>query len=97
MIFLLVGPATNLGSLAIVRERLGGRALIGYLVGVICIALLAALMVDATGWLASTSLSPTASEHEHTNLIHVVAAVLLALAMSRLLIQRLRSRLKAAP
>lgn len=39
LVFLLAGPATNIATLGIVSKELGSRSLIGYLVGVIAVAI----------------------------------------------------------
>lgn len=46
LVLMLSGPATNLGTLALVKKELGGRALIGYLVGIAGGSLLFGFLVD---------------------------------------------------
>lgn len=46
LVFLLAGPATNLGTLGIVRRELGGRAAGMYLTGVVVGAVVAGLVTD---------------------------------------------------
>ncbi|MEI8634576.1 hypothetical protein P4S72_26260 [Vibrio sp. PP-XX7] len=50
LVFLLAGPATNIATLGIVRQEMGWRTLIGYLTGVIGVAIgfgyLTNLLVD---------------------------------------------------
>ncbi len=46
LVFLLAGPASNIGSLGVIKEELGKRALIAYLVGVASIAILFGLLLD---------------------------------------------------
>ena len=46
LVFLLVGPATNLATLGMVGKELGVRALVGYLSGIVLSAMAAGLLVD---------------------------------------------------
>ncbi len=46
LVFLLAGPASNLGSVALVRKELGQRALIAYLVGVAGVSILLGTILD---------------------------------------------------
>ena len=47
LVFLLVGPATNMTTLLVVSKLLGRRALAVYLGGIVLVALIAGLAVDA--------------------------------------------------
>jgi len=47
LVFLLVGPATNMTTLLVVSKLLGRRALVVYLGGIVLTALAAGLLVDA--------------------------------------------------
>ncbi len=57
LVFLLAGPATNLGTVGIVRKELGTGALIAYLVGVVGLSVACGLgleaLLRATGWVVS--------------------------------------------
>ncbi len=46
LVFLLAGPATNMGTLMIVRKEMGGRALFGYLTGIVVIGLFFGWLTD---------------------------------------------------
>jgi len=83
MIFLLAGPATNIGSIAVIRKALGSRALIAYLLGVAIVAITAAFIIDATNWFAIdlSNKRSAAHEHPHASLISIAAGIVLALAM----------------
>ncbi|MBF0189349.1 MAG: SO_0444 family Cu/Zn efflux transporter, partial [Magnetococcales bacterium] len=54
LVFLLVGPATNVGALTVVKRELGLKALIAYLVGIIGVGVLFGVGTDiaavAMGW-----------------------------------------------
>ncbi len=47
LVFLLAGPASNIGSLGVIRKELGQRAMVAYLTGVIVVAVAAGLILDA--------------------------------------------------
>jgi len=47
LVFLLAGPASNIGSLGVIKKELGKRALIAYLSGVVVIAIVSGLLLDA--------------------------------------------------
>ncbi len=47
LVFLLAGPASNIGSLGVIKKELGKRALIAYLSGVAVIAIASGLLLDA--------------------------------------------------
>lgn len=76
LVFMLTGPATNIATLGVIRNELGGRALIGYLSGVIGTAILLGLGLDAllntSGWSIPLAAGHT---HEHTSLFSVFCAV----------------------
>jgi len=46
LVFMLAGPATNIGTLGIIRKELGNHALVAYLTGVIATALGFGLLTD---------------------------------------------------
>ena len=48
LVFLLVGPATNIGSLGVLRGMLGRRAVVVYLAMIVGIALLSGALLDVT-------------------------------------------------
>jgi hypothetical protein len=48
LVFLLVGPATNLGSLGLLARRLGRGFVAGYLLSIVVVALAAGILVDLT-------------------------------------------------
>ncbi len=47
LVFLLAGPASNVGSLGIIRQELGQRATLAYLGAVIFVAIAAGLLLDS--------------------------------------------------
>jgi len=54
LVFLLVGPATNLATMVVVARDLGGRSLLLYLVSIVVVAVLcglgADLIIDSAAW-----------------------------------------------
>jgi uncharacterized membrane protein YraQ (UPF0718 family) len=52
LVFLLAGPASNIGSMGIIRRELGQRALIAYLAGVAVTAVVSGLLLD---WFLETN------------------------------------------
>lgn len=92
LVFLLVGPATNIASLGILIRELGKRAVVLYLTGISISAVGLGLLVDALLGDAAFELAAGISDHQHGSdytLLHWVAAVVLLL----LTIKPLRSRL----
>lgn len=64
LVLLLAGPATNIGTIGIVKRELGGRALAAYLFGVIAMSIGAGVALDAI--VSSTGLSVAdQAGHEH--------------------------------
>ncbi|MEO0652720.1 MAG: permease, partial [Planctomycetota bacterium] len=83
LVLLLAAPATNLGSMLIVKRLIGGRGLAVHLVAlsvatVVCGALLD-LVLGATGW----GIPVTVGSHVHLlgHTVHQVSAVVLALLL----------------
>lgn len=59
MVFLMAGPATNIATIGVIRERLGALTMSLYLVGVVGSALI-------TGWIVNLWLSAeTVQAHLH--------------------------------
>ncbi len=67
LVFLLAGPATNLGTAGIIRKELGSRACVAYLLGVCVTAILAGY---ATDWIAEAfTLETVKQAAQHTEFI----------------------------
>lgn len=67
LVFLLAGPATNIGTIGLVAQELGKRACIAYLGGVAAGAIISGLITD---WLVTNYHFAVTSEHgDHANLI----------------------------
>ncbi len=68
LVFLLAGPATNLGTLAIVRREFGKKAFRGYLLGILGCSFLMGLLTDwVAGWL-NLDLATQVGKGEHATL-----------------------------
>ncbi len=92
LVFLLVGPATNIASLGILIKELGKRAVVLYLTGISVSAIIIGLLVDALLGADAFQLATGLGSHNHqesASLLHWAAAVLLLL----LAIKPLRSRI----
>jgi hypothetical protein len=64
LVFLLVGPATNLAGLLVLDKEFGRRALVAHVTGIVVVALAAGLLVDHfAGGLSFTRVG--AALHEH--------------------------------
>lgn len=82
LVFLLVGPATNLASILVLRKELGTRVVATYVTTVVVVALLLGALTNFI-YGAWSLPAPVDAGHEHgTSVIGAVAAsVLLALAL----------------
>ncbi|HHI80228.1 MAG TPA: permease [Planctomycetes bacterium] len=73
LVFLLAGPATNLGTLAIVRRELGKRAFRGYLLGILGCSFVMGLLTDWIAALLSIDVASQVGEGSHASLPFWVA------------------------
>jgi len=96
LVFMLTGPATNIATMGVIKEHLGMRSLIAYMLGVIVMAILCGLLLnqlyDFYGWPLQLSMM----EHgESYPLWRQAAAILLSALVLRVWIQPLFSARKA--
>ena len=63
LVFMLTGPATNIATIGVIREHLGTRSLIAYLIGVIGSAIACGLILNELYSMFSWPLQLTAMEH----------------------------------
>jgi len=79
LVFLLAGPATNIASLAVVRQILGLQGVMRYLTAIVVVAVLCGA---ATDWLYNSldmaAMYQTAATEHTGSILHMVCAVLLA-------------------
>jgi uncharacterized membrane protein YraQ (UPF0718 family) len=90
LVFMLTGPATNIATMGVIKEQLGVRSLIAYMVGVIVSAIACGLILNelyaAYGWQLQISMM----EHgESYPLWRQLAAVLLCALLARVWLQPL--------
>ncbi len=93
LVFMLTGPATNIATMGVIKEQLGMRSLIAYLVGVIGTAIACGLVLNGLyanfGWPLQLSMA----EHgESYPLWRQLAAVLLVGLIARVWVQPLFAR-----
>lgn len=85
LVFLLVGPATNISALGILQQTLGLRALALYLLGISFSALLMGLLTDALFNAAQLTRATSVLAHGHVDhsVIHWLAGGLLLVLIIR--------------
>jgi len=77
LVFLLVGPATNIASLVVVSKILSKNALIRYLISIVIVAVLCGMLLDQFyGYFDLNSWTSYAS-HDHTGSIWSVASTVI--------------------
>ena len=65
LVFMLTGPATNIGTLGIIGRELGRRALSGYLGGVVLVSFLSAWVLDVCVTRFGWTISGAQAAHVH--------------------------------
>ena len=90
LVFMLTGPATNIATMGVIREQLGARSLLAYMVGVIVSAIACGLILNQLYALYGWPLQLTMMEHgESYPLWRQLAAVLLCALLARVWLQPL--------
>ena len=90
LVFMLTGPATNLATMGVIKEQLGLKSLIAYLVGVIGTAIIAGLLLNMAYEAFAWPLQLSMAEHgESYPLWRQLAAVVLVGLVARVWIQPL--------
>ena len=90
LVFMLTGPATNIATMGVIKEQLGMRSLIAYMVGVIVTAIAAGLLLNQLYAYYDWPLQLTMMEHgESFPLWRQLAAVLLSVLVLRVWLQPL--------
>jgi uncharacterized protein len=93
LVFMLTGPATNIATMGVIKEQLGTRSLLAYLVGVIATAIVCGLVLNELYAAFQWPLQLSMMEHgENPALWRQLAAVLLAGLVARVWIQPLFTR-----
>ncbi|PCJ17420.1 MAG: hypothetical protein COA96_17830 [SAR86 cluster bacterium] len=93
LVFMLTGPATNIATMGVIKEQLGTKSLIAYLVGVIGTAIVCGLVLNQLYAVFGWSLQLSMLEHGETvPLWRQLAAILLSGLVLRVWLQPLFSR-----
>ena len=96
LVFMLTGPATNIATMGVIKEQLGMRSLIAYMVGVIVSAIGCGLILNelytAYGWQLQISMMEHGASYP---LWRQLAAVLLCALLARVWLQPLFARKEA--
>lgn len=77
LVFLLVGPATNVATLAIVKNELGGRVLAIYLSVIVVISFVFGGITDVITTYWGGMLPVASATHQHTTPLAIVCAIVL--------------------
>lgn len=95
LVFMLTGPATNIATMGLIREQMGTRSLVAYLLGVIGGALVSGLLLNALfaafAWDLQIALTESGAGHA---LWQQLLGVVLVLLIARVWLQPLFMRLQ---
>lgn len=95
LVFMLTGPATNIATMGVIREQLGNRSLVAYLIGVIATAITAGLVLNQLYGVFGWELELAAMSHgEETALWRQIAAIALSLLVVRVWVNDLKNKLR---
>ncbi len=95
LVFMLTGPATNIATMGVIKEQLGNRSLVAYLVGVIATAIGAGLLLNQLYAAFDWPLQLAAMSHgEETALWRQIAAIALSLLVVRVWVNDLQNKLR---
>ena len=97
LVFMLTGPATNIATMGVIKEQLGIRSLIAYLIGVIFMAILCGLTLDLAvsvfGWSLQLQVIEDGTSWPFWRQLAAVALSLLVLRVSiQSLLDRMQNR-----
>ncbi|UJF21893.1 SO_0444 family Cu/Zn efflux transporter [Shewanella sp. OMA3-2] len=96
LVFMMAGPATNIATLGVVSKELGKRALLGYLGGVIGVALVSGMVVNYLVATFGFEVMPQIG-HEHELLpqgVVAISGIVLAILMAKVLWDKLPKKQK---
>jgi len=89
LVFLLVGPATNLSSIAVVFKILKSWGTVRYLTAIVVVSILCGLLVD---WIYKyyefNMFFRIENQHTHNGLIHIISAVILSVLILYSLVRK---------
>ena len=90
LVFLLTGPATNVATMGIVKQHLGIKSLLAYIVGVISCALVWGFLLNyIVAFYGISFANLDYSEHQHFAIWQQVAACVLLVLIVRILLIKL--------
>ncbi|EDQ02562.1 SO_0444 family Cu/Zn efflux transporter [Shewanella benthica] len=91
LVFMLAGPATNIATLGVVAKELGKRALLGYLGGVLGVALVSGIIVNYLVDTFGFVVMPQVGEDHHLlpDVIVYSSGILLTILMAKVLLDKL--------
>ena len=91
LVFMMAGPATNIATLGVVTKELGKRALLGYLGGVLGVALLAGMLVNYLVDTFNFVVMPQIGEQHQVLPYWLVATsgIILALLMAKVVFEKI--------
>jgi hypothetical protein len=88
LVFLLTGPATNIATIGVIRQHLGNRSLVAYLIGVIVPAIVCGLLLNQLFSVFGWPLQITMMDHgEAWPLWRQLAAILLTALVLRVFLK----------
>ncbi|MBL4821412.1 MAG: SO_0444 family Cu/Zn efflux transporter [Gammaproteobacteria bacterium] len=94
LVFMLTGPATNIATMGVIREQLGNRSLLAYMIGVIVTAIVCGLLFNQLFAVFGWSLQLDMMTYGETwSLWRQLAAVLLTVLVLRVFLQPLMTKL----
>jgi hypothetical protein len=98
LVFMLTGPATNIATMGVIKDQLGVKALVAYLISVIATAIICGLLLNLAYQQFGWSLQLNIMEHGETiPLWRHIAAIALAALVLRVYVQPLFERFKKEP
>ncbi|QFU21048.1 SO_0444 family Cu/Zn efflux transporter [Shewanella eurypsychrophilus] len=91
LVFMLAGPATNIATLGVVTKELGKRALLGYLGGVLGVALVSGIIVNYLVATFGFVVMPQVGENHNLlpDAIVYSSGILLAILMAKVMLDKL--------
>ena len=90
LVFMLTGPATNIATMGVIKEQLGIKSLVAYLIGVIGTAIICGLMLNELyQWFSWPLQLSMAAPGEHYPLWRQLAAIALVGLIARVWVQPL--------
>ena len=98
LVFMLLGPASNIGTLMIVKNELGMRAVSAYFIGLVVSAFFFGFLLNYLTAIYGWNFMASVQEHQHDTVAwyEILASIVLAVLMAKALVQNAISKLAAA-